>query len=281
LYHRAVMTSLVARFTEYLKAGADKANAPGLAAALGANGYPMEADLLNRDGWTDGIAGAGVWSNRKVFVGRRPPLDATIGELWLDVVEVTPMVLVEEPARGTALPPRKMWMSIRPVARWQFRAFAVTAPLVGRKVQVAPRLKPMDPTRLDGDDAVPMTDVTFGEGCLYAWWLGKWLADVNQWEATERSLGAGEIAAMWDSGVHEWGGYGGDEDARVRISASNWRTYLDDYGSAEGDILVGAYTHYRDTGLRTVAEPTFEEPIGDLGNLPTMEPIALVAVFRR
>jgi hypothetical protein len=101
-----VGTSLVARFIEYLQAGVAGASKAALAAALGADSYPVEAELLGRDGWTNGVDSAGVWSRRRVFVGRRPPADAAIGELWLDVVEVTPMVLVEEPARGTARPPR-------------------------------------------------------------------------------------------------------------------------------------------------------------------------------
>jgi hypothetical protein len=169
------------------------------------------------------------------------------------------------------------------VARWQFRAFAAVAPLVRREVQVAPALVPMDPSRLDGDDATAMTDVTFGEGCLYAWWFGKALASANQWQGAERSLSGDEVAAMWAPGVHEWGGYGSDEDARVRISAVTWREDPDDHTSAEDEdeMLVGAYDHRRDTGLRTVADPEFDTPGGGVGNLPTMEPIALAASFLR
>jgi len=101
-----VKTSLVARFTAYLEAGASEAKAPALAAALRAGDHPLEAELLVRSGWTDGVA-AGAWAKRRVFVGRRPPPDAALGELWLDAVEVTPMVLIEEPARGTTRPPRR------------------------------------------------------------------------------------------------------------------------------------------------------------------------------
>jgi hypothetical protein len=173
-------------------------------------------------------------------------------------------------------------MSIRPVARWQFRAFAAVAPLVGREVQVAPLLVPMDPGRLDGDDTAVMTDVTFGESCLYAWWFGKTLAFTNQWQGAERSLSADELAAMWAPGVHEWGDYGNDEDARVRISAGNWREDPDEHTDDEGDErIAGAYDHRRDTGLRTVAEPELRIADGCIGNLPTMEPIALASVFPR
>jgi hypothetical protein len=275
------MTLLVARFTEYLQAGALEPEA--LAAALAAENLRIEAGLLGRDGWTDGVDGVGVWSKRRVFVGRRPPQDAVIGELWLDVVDVTPMVLVEEPARGTARPPRKVWMSTRPVARWQFRAFATAAPLVGREVQVVPSLVPMDPRRIDGADLAPMTDITFGEGCLYAWWFGKALASVNQWQGAERTLSADAVAAMWAPSAYEWGGYGSDEDARLRISAATWREDPDDYaGDGENDeMVVGAYDHRRDTGLRTVAETELGASGAGIGNLPTMEPISLAAVFRR
>jgi hypothetical protein len=276
-------SSLVARFIEYLEAGAGEAKAPALAAALRADNYQLEAELLVRSGWTDGVAAPGVWSKRRTFVGRRPPPDAAIGELWLDVVEVTPMVLVEEPARGTARPPRRVWMSIRPVARWQFRAFAAAAPLVPREVQVAPQLVPLDPGRLDGEDAAVMTDVTFGESCLYAWWFDKILASTSQWQGAERSLSAGELAALWAPGVHEWGGYGNDEDERLRISAASWREDPDEHASADEDdeLIVGAYDHRRDTGLRTVARIELHHSDGDLGNLPTMEPIALASMFPR
>ena len=42
-------------------------------------------------------------------------------------------------------------------------------------------------------------------------------------------------------------------------------------------MIAGAYDHRRDTGLRTMAEPELCIADGGIGNLPTMEPIALAS----
>jgi hypothetical protein len=79
-----VKSSLVTRFAEYLEWGAGETKAPALAAALRADNYRLEAELLVRSGWTDGVAapGRGRSAGRSSGAGRRrTPRSASCG--WM------------------------------------------------------------------------------------------------------------------------------------------------------------------------------------------------------
>jgi hypothetical protein len=271
---------LVAVFVAHLRAGAP-ADSPELAAALAAVGHDLEASLVGRHGWVDHPAGY------RCFAGNRPPDDARPGDVWMDRVEVMPMVLVEEPARGTARPPERAWLAMRPVARWQFRGFVDAATIVRREVQVEPTEPSFSPARLAGREAEPMTRVTPGESDLYAWYFGKRLHGKNQWEGAARTL-ADRGDSLWRRGHLEWtnDGCSIDDTLRVRIGATTWQTDPDDECAAElrGDepdddtrLCLGGLAFRDNTGLRTAIDTLMTEP----GTLRSSEPIALDAVYQR
>jgi hypothetical protein len=282
--------ALADRFVDYLRGGAS-GDARPLAAALTAEGYPLEGALIGRenDGWT--TAPHGAWSGARTFVGRRPPDTAAAGELWLDTVEVMPMILVEEPARRADRPPTTAWLAIRPTARWQFRAFVAAAPLVGREVQVDPLQPPLAAERIDaGPDAAPMTAVTHGEATLYGWWFGKVLAGQNQWEGAARTLGD-RLAALWAPGIREWvmNEPSFDEGLRIRVGADSWDKDPHDEHTAEEDgdppdpetrMLIGQLGHRPNTGFRTTV-PSFVGLLDSVDSVTVPEPLALARLFAR
>lgn len=271
-------TTLTARFAEHLAAGAPSgAGAAAFAAALRADGY-QEGELLERAGWHTGdVGGQGV--HQRVFVGRHAPADAAIGDHWLDTVEVMPMLRIELPAQGTARPATPGWIAVRPVARWQFRGFAAAAPLVDRAVQVTPETVPMDPARLaGGDDTAPITSITFGEATLYAWYFGKSIAGTHAWSGAAGALGDA-VARLWTDGLYELGGYGFQEDERLRFGAATWRLDPDDDPGDDAAIVVDEMFVAADTGFRTAGDGSLV--IEPTANLPTFEPIALARGFAR
>lgn len=278
---RVRLAVLRERFIHHLRTGAP-ADAAALAPALLDAGYLLEGTFISHSGWCEGVE---PWSDRRIFIGRQPPNDASLGELWLDTVEVTAMVFVEEPARGTAHLPKRVWLSLRPVARWQFQGFMAVAKIVSRQVQIAPRgLRSYDPARLHGGSELdPMTNMTQGEATLYTYWFGKVLAGRNKWAAAARTIGD-RVESLWSPGLREWTGEEFNEEHRVRISARDWQLDLVEQYHARGEeedagVIVGEFDFDEDTGLRTAAGSQLHTSVG--GIMSPFEPIALGDLFRR
>ncbi len=271
-------TDLTDAFTAYLRAGATEPQ--DLAAALRRAGHPLEGDLLGCPGWQV----HGAWP--RVFVGRRPPRDAAPGEVWLDSVEVTAMVLVEEPTYRADAPTRPVWLALRPVRRWQFLAFARAAPFVSRKVQIELQVKLLDPTRLAGDELAPMTSILCAEAELYAVWFGKVTGTRDAWHGAAHTLGA-RAANLWTPGLREWIGElcSFDESRRARIGPGDVDVSPDDdyiaacENDAEPRLLVDEAAHEPDTGMRTVAGPELLTSYSD--TFRPFVPITLARVFPR
>ncbi|MFN0058966.1 MAG: hypothetical protein ACKVX7_10960 [Planctomycetota bacterium] len=254
-------TKLTDTFIEYLKTGAARPHE--LAATLRAAVIQLEGTLLERSGWQAGIDG---W--RRIFVGRKPPSDAVPGDAWLDSVEVMPMVLVEAPTYRADSPTRLVWLAIRPVMRWQFRAFAAVAPIVGRTVQVELPIKPLDSARLVGDELAPITSITEGEAGLYALWFGKAPGTRNAWRGATQVLGD-RAASLWTPGLREWTceRCSFDEGLRVRIGPDDVELNADDdyiammREDAELRTLVGEAAHEPTTGMRTAVGTTLTDVV--------------------
>jgi hypothetical protein len=272
-------SQLVAAFTDYLRRGARDPRA--LAVALRDEGFALEGAFVERKGWHD-------HDGRRVFAGRRPPRDANLGDLWLDTVEVGAMIRMMRPARVDC-EPTPGWLAVRPVARWQFRAFVAAAPIVERIVQVRPKEPSYAPARMAaGPDAAPMTSITHGEAQLYTWWFGKTFPSGETW-AGAQTLGERGAWALWSLGLREWSNQrcSGDESLRTRIGHDTWSqdpgeefaaeledVELDD----ESRLLVDENTNRPDLGFRTA---TGDLLLTQVRRLDSFEPIALASLFAR
>jgi hypothetical protein len=170
--------TLADTFTAYLRRDAGR---DAMAGALAASGHELEASLLTgeRPGW----------------VGPTLPTDAQPGDLWLDAVELMPMVFFAR-VDGEGLG----WLALRPVERWQFAGF-LDLTWAGSFRRRIGELKPFDRGRLlAGDENAPVTDVLFDEAELYAMWFGKSIPHRVTWQLAAEVL---DTDPMWGP-VREW-----------------------------------------------------------------------------
>jgi hypothetical protein len=267
---------------------------PALVDALEAAGLVAEAELLSR--WSgaqfESTVPAGPWAGRSVTASLVPPAPREPGELWFDPLELVLMLLTAAepldpheryaPEAIANYEPFHSWLATRAVGRWQLAAFLALAEIRPRTIQVEPAIKPFDPDRiLAGDEFEPAVGLTYGEAALFANWLGKLVADVDDWAAAARILGPAEIAELWGSSRREWGGKI-DEGVALAIG----REDLDE----DGDELVAARVEGSvfgegsapvDVGVRTRVSTRFgllREPAVD----PTwFEPVQFAAVLPR
>jgi hypothetical protein len=158
-----------------------------------------------------------VWSGRRAWVGSVQPDAPAAGDVWLDVCELTPMLLLprEPPADPSQYAPGVLerlgpfvaWMSLRPVARWQLGGFLNTARFAPHAVQIEPPVPAFDRRRLlAGEEDEPATRVLPGEAILYASWFWKGLSGRDDWEAAGAALTPEELAALWGPLRREWAG---------------------------------------------------------------------------
>lgn len=286
--------SLFETYCEYLRAGAPfGVGAWPLVAALRENGYELEGKLLTVDGWQSSV-GDGPWDGRAIYVGRYPPVDAALGTLWLDTVEVVAMVLVETPSYRDDEPPRRNYLSLRPVAIWQFRAFLSCATFVERYLQLQPKRPAFACAQaMNGNECLPMTDMLHGEAQMYANWFGKIILQHHIWRDAGPQLGAA-ADALWSPALPddwgEWAGYGVNEEDRITIDRKSW--WIDPlevdrlFGYDDDDrpaMYAGDSSHFPNIGFRTAAHA----PPGVLARGPilcdAMEPIPVTcaSIFKR
>lgn len=213
--------SLTDRFVEFLRARDDAAALAALAGELEHAGHVLEGVLLERWGAGSAVTQVDledyVWSGHRAWIGATLPEAPAAGDLWLDVCELVPMILLPRQIEGDPseyapgvlerLTPFVSWLSLRPVAKWQFGAFLELARLARHRVQIEPALRTLDPERiLAGSELEPVTGVTPDEAALYATWLGKGKADLDDWRAAAACLRPEELGALWGPLRREWAG---------------------------------------------------------------------------
>jgi hypothetical protein len=174
--------SLTDAYTSFLRTRDGK---DALVAALGNR---LEGRLLAR--WNGGAHAVDT-----AWLGATPPADAEPFALWLDVVELMPMLLVPRVEAGDRLG----WLAARPVERWQYGAFLELADIrfKGRELFDRSRL-------LAGPETGPVTRVLRDEADLYAHWFGKTLPDRVVWQLVAEALPDEPLQRRWDLRT-EWG----------------------------------------------------------------------------
>ena len=212
--------SLTDRFARYLCGDARHESAQ-LAAELGAAGYTLESSSLERFAkigphrTTIELPG-NPWAGHRCWVGPRPPGGEVAGEIWMDTVEVVPMLLLPDekpdpnerysPEALASFQPFRAWMSTRPVANWQYHAFLQCAQMGPRPVQLKPPIALFDRVRsFRGDETEPVTAILADEAFMYASWFGKLVCGQSEWLAAERFLGTNNLDCLWSSVRREWG----------------------------------------------------------------------------
>lgn len=239
------------------------------------SGYSLEALLLEAE---EGHPGSSVivdlpgspWHQRRAYLGLGLPTRAETGDLWFDPCELATMILIPreqpDPEEGPISPecierltPFVGWMSLRPVAQWQFHAFLELARFAPRRVEVGPKFKLLDDSRLiQGPEYAPVVNVTCGEAEMYASWFGKGLADREIWQAANDYLTQDEMSVIWGPTGGEWGGSSFIAEGYVEV-VTRQNLHLDpmeEWDSGESPefgprIIYGEWSKRPDVGFRT------------------------------
>ncbi|CUS06212.1 protein of unknown function [Candidatus Promineifilum breve] len=263
--------NLTEAYSSYLKDPANSRALNTLQQQLEQGGYHLEASLLHHyavHGSSQTVVQAqiDVWQGRKAFVGPLLPVNAMPGDLWFDTCEISAMIMLPAesldpreryaPSVISSWSPLHGWMSLRPVANWQFAVFLMHARLVPRVVQLPPPFLILDMGRLlKGRQEDPVTDSACSEAGLYTRWLGKGLCDLSEWQAALRLLGEADAARLWGPLQGEWGG-NYDEEVCAVIRPTDfkreWLEIEDETGiSPERRTFFSEWQIPPQVGLRT------------------------------
>jgi hypothetical protein len=182
--------------------------------ALRTAGYELEAALLDQRTPPE------PWAGQRTHVGPTLPTEANAGDIWMDTVELMPMVLI--PFEDTDEP--ILWLAMRPVARWQFAAYS------GQP--------------LDGPELEPVTRVSHEQASLYAQRFGKLTATRVDWQLAKAYLPATAFATLWGP-VREWASYDvNDEPGVVEPETVDLEDVPD-------ELIFGPRDAFEDVGFRT------------------------------
>ncbi len=263
--------SLSELYIDYLRAREYRSR-PSLALInqLNESGYVLEGFLLNRyrdhgPGEAEVALPDHAWAGARAHLGPELPASARAGELWFDVCEVGAMVLVpndppeadwsaEARASWTAL---RAWLSLRPVAVWQYRAFLALAKIGRMEQQLAPPFPLLDGERIAGagDETRHAARLTCAEAAFYSHWLGKSLANRYLWLAAAHQLPRA-VERLWGSAKKEWEGWGNEEEA-IAISPATFELDVADerdradMPSVEQRMIYGEFDKSASFGFRT------------------------------
>lgn len=160
----------------------------------------------------------GVWAGRRCYVGPYPPAQAEFGDLWFDVVELTPMVLVpnlEKQSKDVI-----SWLAVHPVYMWQFRAF-----LHLLKWEIATTYflgvdDLLDMTRFNGADGITYaSNIYYEEAIAYAIWFRKGTSAQFELQAAKHSLTESMFNALLPDNILLWkaGGFPVSEFIRMAV----------------------------------------------------------------
>jgi uncharacterized protein YjbI with pentapeptide repeats len=168
--------SLEALYQEYLASGLQPG--PGLALSRGLAAAGLREPAMALENYfqsnsaaqhTIPIASIG---GRPTFAGPLPPQSPQLGQVWFDLCEVCPMILV--PNTNDAALRSAYWVTLHPVYVWQFRAFlSLVRYETGRTEFPVPK-DLMAPERLSGLGSTDyVTGVYHDEAVAYGAWFGK------------------------------------------------------------------------------------------------------------
>ncbi len=194
-------------YRSYLESALTKQTGKELSQALRRVGLHREGQALEEyfeqnTPATDSMQG-NDWDGRRCFVGPHLPSQAKPGDVWLDIVELTPMILVVSLDEATTDLYR--WVSLHPVYVWQFRTFLHLADvkLVRQYFMKAADL--FDPDRFTKMSSMEfVTNVYHEEAVAYAHWFGKYLCGQFELQLAEASLKPEEFLRVLPPHIRLW-----------------------------------------------------------------------------
>jgi hypothetical protein len=206
-------------FQKYLNSGLDKGAAKEMCRVLDYSGLHNESKAL--EAYFETQTRETHWGQRKCYLGPIPPSNPKINDVWFDVVELTPMILIsKEDDRSLD---KAFWIAIHPVYQWQFQGF-LGCVKVGRKLIEFPSAPDyLSAERFEGvDPTTIVTDVYHDEALAYVHWFGKFLSDHFELIHARRFLDDNEFSLLLPPGIRLW------EEMEFPASEFVRRAYGDD-----------------------------------------------------
>lgn len=183
---------------------------PALVAGLEQAEHWVEAEWLaaHADGRDPGLVTQPFSRHlgRRLWIAPDPPGDAAAGDVWFDVVEIMPMILLPSEPLGwreekplVTYPPLQGWLACRPVAPWQYDGYRILTDQAGR----------------DDPGAAWAAGVSQEEAVRYARHAGKTLATSFEWQAATEFVSAATLDDLWSEQFGEWSGERSDYDEEL------------------------------------------------------------------
>jgi hypothetical protein len=202
-------------FRFHITQGFHKDIANKLVGSLREYGYKNEATFLQeylRHGETKVVVKDGVWAGHTCHIGLQPPpyvypkSPANPGDLWFDIMELTPMVFVPEVGHPKNVLQDHFWVSEHPVYVWQFRAFAE---VVEWRYTIS-LTQPQDESRFLSTDLSEQVSTDFIHGITneeafaYVQWFGKLPTLQPMLRSAKALLNQNQFSCMLPEGIRLW-----------------------------------------------------------------------------
>jgi hypothetical protein len=195
-------------FQNYLRSRSDKGAAGEMCRVLDHSGLHNESRALeaylearaisvHRSGELD-------WDQRKCYAGPYPPSNPSLNDVWFDVVELTPMILIPREEEAPSLD-RAFWLAMHPVYRWQFKGFLECAKVRRKLIEVPSAADYLSAERFEGISPTKfVTDVYHDEALAYAHWFGKFLSGQFALMDAKHFLDDNEFSQVLPPGMRLW-----------------------------------------------------------------------------
>jgi hypothetical protein len=194
-------------FHDYLHTGLEKEAAKEMCRELKNSGLANESRALEAylEARTISLHRLGEleWNQHKCYSGLLPPSNPNPNEIWFDVVELTPMILI--PREDDQSVKRACWLAMHPVYQWQFNGF-LGCVKVGRELIEFPSATDyLSSERFDGIDPLRcVTKIYHDEALSYAHWFGKFLSGPPELVNAKHFLNANEFSQVLPPGMRLW-----------------------------------------------------------------------------
>jgi hypothetical protein len=194
-------------FQNYLSSGLDKGAAREMCRVLDHSGLHNESKALEAylDARVISIRRSGEldWNQRKCYSGPYPPTKPKLNDVWFDVVELTPMILI--PSEDDPSLDRAFWLAMHPVYRWQFRGFLGCAKVRRKLIEVPSAPDYLSAERFEGIGTTKyITDIYHDEALAYAHWFGKFLSGQFALDDARQFLNDDEFSHALPPGMRLW-----------------------------------------------------------------------------
>jgi hypothetical protein len=256
-----ILTNL---FTDYLGNIDNKTVILKIISVLDQSGFKVESYLLNeyitgsKDKWINPQAITPILRGKRVYLSKNLPLDAASGDIWFDIVELTPMILVPRDPDDvkeysasilSEMTPFVAWTSIHPVYQWQFSAFMNLAKTSTKINQIEPPVTALDLSRItSGNEMVYQNNIIKNEADLYAFWFNKSVVHSSELLHLKKLMPS-EFDQIWLDNHMEWlGEYSdSDEGCRFAIKKEDVESEIEENDSSH----FGEFFYSKDITFRT------------------------------